>query len=126
MTTNFILYVKDQGQSTAFYQEVLDREPTLNVPGMTEFDLGDGFVLGLMPEKGIKKLLGETIDDPEKNNGSSRCELYFRADSPQKQIEKAHRAGAKILQPVIKRSWGDEVGYVKDADGHVIAFAKKL
>ena len=127
MKTNFILYIQDQNKSARFYQEILGIEPTLNVPGMTEFDLGDGSVLGLIPEKGIKKLLGEVIDDPEKNNGSSRCELYFTADNdPRIRLKKACDAGALLLKPVAKQNWGDEVGYVKDFDGHVIAFARRL
>lgn len=35
----FILYVADQARSTAFYSTLLNRAPTLNVPGMTEFEL---------------------------------------------------------------------------------------
>jgi len=35
----FILFVKDQEKSTSFYKSVLDLEPVLNVPGMTEFEL---------------------------------------------------------------------------------------
>lgn len=39
LRTHFILYVEDQGRSTEFYTRVLGREPSLNVPGMTEFEL---------------------------------------------------------------------------------------
>lgn len=124
MKTNFILYVNDQRKSAAFYRSVLNIEPSLDVPGMTEFDLGNGAILGLMPNQGIKKLLGESIDDPEKNNGSSRCELYFTVENPQKDLDRACEAGAKLLMPVTQQNWGDEAGYVKDFDGHVIAFAR--
>ncbi|MBK6476581.1 MAG: hypothetical protein IPF95_18030 [Flavobacteriales bacterium] len=36
---HFILYVQDQLRSTSFYTALLGLEPTLNVPGMTEFGL---------------------------------------------------------------------------------------
>ena len=49
------LYVEDQKRSREFYQELLMSEPVLDVPGMTEFRLSDAHILGLMPEKGIKK-----------------------------------------------------------------------
>ncbi len=58
MTAHFILYVADQERSTAFYAAVLARAPRLHVPGMTEFDLADGAVLGLMPETGVRRLPG--------------------------------------------------------------------
>ena len=61
---NIILYVADQQVSTGFYQAVLARQPDLNVPGMTEFRLSETCVLGLMPEAGIKRLLGERLPDP--------------------------------------------------------------
>jgi hypothetical protein len=44
--TQFILYVADQTAATAFWRAVLDMAPSLNVPGMTEFILGSGAVLG--------------------------------------------------------------------------------
>lgn len=40
MQAEFILYVADQARSRDFYRTVLATEPTLDVPGMTEFDLG--------------------------------------------------------------------------------------
>lgn len=35
MTAHFILYVRDQPRSEAFYSEVLAMRPRLSVPGMT-------------------------------------------------------------------------------------------
>ena len=35
----FILYIANQTKSKTFYQEVLQIEPSLDVPGMTEFKL---------------------------------------------------------------------------------------
>ena len=61
LKTNIILYVKDQEWSTDFYSHVLAMQPTLHVPGMTEFTLNEVCILGLMPESGIKKLLGAVL-----------------------------------------------------------------
>ena len=57
----FILYVSDQQASRDFFTTVLEREPVLDVPGMTEFNLLDGSSLGLMPETGIQKLLAGAL-----------------------------------------------------------------
>lgn len=60
--THFIFYVQDQARSTNFYAQVLTQTPSLNVPGMTEFVLTDGCVLGLMPiEPLFRDPLGKAI-----------------------------------------------------------------
>ncbi len=126
MKAHIILYVRDQTSSTKFYSDVLDITPTLNVPGMTEFTLNDGCVLGLMPENGIKRLLGEAIPDPASASGIPRAELYLRVDDPNTFHKRAIKCGAKELSPVDKRNWGDIAGYTLDLDGHVLAFAKAV
>ena len=59
--SHFILYVSDQRASAAFYEAVLDVRPVLDVPGMTEFRLGDESVLGLMPVESASRLLGLSL-----------------------------------------------------------------
>jgi catechol 2,3-dioxygenase-like lactoylglutathione lyase family enzyme len=117
-----ILYVSDQTRSRDFYGEVLGVEPSLDVPGMTEFDIGDA-KLGLMPTSGIKALLGDAI--PEPDSAISRCELYLVVDDPIAYAARARSAGAIELSSLQLRDWGDEVAYFVDHDSHVIAFARK-
>ncbi len=124
-TVNLILYVRDQAAATAFYRRVLG-EPSLDVPGMTEFPLGPGTVLGLMPEAGIRQLLGDAIPDPAGGAGIPRAELYLRVDDPGTYHARALQAGARELSPLTARDWGDEAAYSQDPDGHVLAFARKL
>jgi uncharacterized protein len=118
-----ILYVADQQNSTAFYEAVLDMKPTLNVPGMTEFRLSEQHILGLMPEKGIKRLLGDPLPDPAAGNGIPRAELYLRLDDPEAMFRRATQAGGQLLSPILERDWGERAGYVLDPDGHVLAFS---
>lgn len=125
MICNFILYVRDQEASTRFYKTALAQDPILNVPGMTEFRLSAESVLGLMPEKGIKRLLGSSIQDPETTNGIARAEIYLTVPKPEEFLERALGAGGKLLSNVESRNWGDKAGYVADLDGHVVAFAAK-
>lgn len=120
---HFIFYVKDQALSTAFYRAVLGIVPRLDVPGMTEFELNKGAVLGLMPETGITQLLGDKIADPASANGVPRSEIYITVDDPAAAHARALAAGARELSPLAKRSWGDSAAYCADPDGHVIAFA---
>ena len=120
-----ILYVKDQKRSKDFYSTVLQKEPVLDVPGMTEFMLTDHVKLGLIPENGIAKILSGKTPHPAEGNGIPRCELYLHVEDIETVFAAAVKAGAKEISPIQERDWGDTVGYLADFDGHVIAFAKK-
>lgn len=123
MRAHFILYVSDQARSRDFFARVLDRAPALDVPGMTEIELGSGAVLGLMPEAGITRLLGAAID-PSKLREPGRAELYLVVDDAAAYHARALAAGARELSPLALRDWGHRAAYCLDADGHVIAFAE--
>ena len=126
MTAHFILYVSDQARAAAFYRKALALDPSLDVPGMSEFRLGPDCVLGLMPEAGVRRLLAPAIRDPASAGGVPRCEVYLVVDSPRTYMERAVALGAKVLGPVAARDWGHEAGYCEDPDGHVLAFAAPI
>lgn len=120
-----VFYVADQDRATVFYTAVLAREPTLFVPGMTEFPLNEGAFLGLMPERGIKALLGDALPDPAHAGGTPRAELYLRVAGADAFHQRALERGARELSPLEKRDWGESVAYSLDLDGHVLAFAEQ-
>ena len=124
--THFILYVKDQARSTEFYSKVLAQSPSLNTPGMTEFILSENCILGLMPETGIKRLLGASLPDPARATGIPRSEIYLYVQWPTDYHQRAIEAGAFELSGLENRDWGDRVAYSLDFDGHVLAFAEKI
>ncbi|GMV34310.1 MAG: glyoxalase [Chloroflexi bacterium] len=124
--THIILYVKDQTRSAEFYSRVLNCEPSLDVPGMTEFILSETCVLGLMPEAGIKRLLGSRLPDPARAGGIPRAELYLRVENASNFHDRALTAGAYELSELADRDWGDRAAYSLDPDGHVLAFAEKI
>ncbi len=107
----FILYVKNQKKSTAFYQELLLIKPSLNVPGMTE--------------DGIAKIILERTPHPSQGNGIPRCELYLKVTDANKYIVRGTHLGGKLISEFKFRDWEDTVGYISDLDGHIIAFAEK-
>ena len=121
-----ILYVADQERSRKFYEMLLGISPDLNVPGMTEFAIADNCKLGLMPNSGIARILGEAMPHPDKGNGIPRCELYLLVEDIQSAYDNALRCGAKLISPILARDWGDNACYFADPDGHVIAFAEKI
>lgn len=122
-TTHLILYVEDQARATRFYAAALGVAPRLCAPGMTEFALPGGAVLGLMPEASIVRLLGGVLPDPAAGRGAPRAELYLLVPQPAANHARALAAGARELSPLAPRSWGHLAAYSLDPDGHVLAFA---
>jgi len=116
--------VSDQVRATAFYSKVLNQQPDLNVPGMTEFTLSETSVLGLMPEAGIVRLLGSALPRSTVSSHDSRAELYLIVPDADEVHSRALAAGATELSPPQLRDWGHRVGYSLDPDGHVLAVAR--
>jgi hypothetical protein len=121
-----ILYVADQKKSRDFYSIILQEQPSLDAPGMTEFTLAENLKLGLMPEAGIEKILLDKTPAPGSGNGIPRCELYILLENIESVFNTAIKAGAKEVSPIEDRDWGDRVGYLVDFDGHIIAFAERI
>ncbi len=126
MKVEFILYVEDQSRSKEFYKSFLQMKPLLDVPGMTEFLLTADCKLGIMPNTGIQKILNDTVPNPSLGNGIPRCELYLIIDNPEDYMQWGLQAGAKLIDEMKDRDWGDRVGYLADPDGHIIAVAEKM
>lgn len=118
-----ILYVDDQARSTAFYARVLGQEPSLNVPGMTEFTLTGESILGLMPKADIVELLAEKLPANARPEGLMRAEVYLIVDDPAAYQQRAIGAGAQNVSDLARRNWGHMAAYCLDPDGHVLAFA---
>lgn len=117
-----VFYVANQEKSKEFYKKLLKRAPVLDVPGMTEFFISQNTKLGLMPESGIYKLLGEKIINPSSANGIPRCELYIKCENPEEEILHLEKIGGTIISYAEKRNWGDIVSYGADYDGNILAF----
>ncbi|MBN1620066.1 VOC family protein [candidate division WOR-3 bacterium] len=121
-----VFYVKDQKRSAEFYKKIFRKNPDLDVPGMTEFNVFENCRIGLMPNDGIASILKEKTPHPSKGNGVPRCELYLYVDDLQFEYENAKSAGALEISPIEERDWGDRACYFMDPDGHVLAFAEKI
>lgn len=119
-----ILFVQNQEKSKQFYSALLQLEPVLDVPGMTEFSLTDDLSLGLMPEDGIMKILDNKINHPHTGSGTPRSELYLPVDDPEIYYQRLIEAGGKGISEMSLRNWGDHVAYGLDLDGHLLAFYK--
>ena len=121
-----IIYVEDQLRSKIFYEKVLGLISSLDVPGMTEFQINKFTKLGLMPEQGIAKILGDKVAQPATANGIPRFEIYLFVNDPQHSYINAINNGAKSISEAKAYNWGDIVAYCADLDGNIIAFAKTI
>lgn len=122
----FIIYAADQKKSTDFYRRLLLKEPILEVPGMTEFELASSLKLGIMPENGIAKIIAEKTQHPANGSGIPRCEIYLLLEDLQPYYERAKELGAVLVNDIAVRDWGHKVCYFSDPDGHIVAFAEEL
>lgn len=123
---HLILFVADQERSKCFYEALWKQAPGLHVPGMTEFALLNGLVLGLMPTESAARLLGGKEPLPARTQCIPRCEMYIYVDHLAQWYEHAKTCGAQVIDPPSPRDWGDLACYLTDPDGHVIALAEKL
>ena len=122
----FILYVSDQSKSTEFYRRLLNSEPSLEVPGMTEFELSNSLKLGIMPENGIAKIIEEKTQHPSRGNGIPRCEIYLLVENLNPYYDRAKALNALVVSDTENRDWGHRVCYFSDPDGHIVAIAEEI
>lgn len=125
-TAHTILFVADQARSADFYSRVLSIEPRLNVPGMTEFEISTGAVLGLMPRDSVGRLFAGMLEIVDEYDFGKSAELYLLVDEAADYFQRAIENGASEISPMSLRNWGHLAGYCLDVDGHVIAFAQVL
>ena len=108
---------------TAFYSQVLDLKPCLDVRGMTEFELSDSCFLGLWDEVSARDLLATTfsaVDAPR----VPTSELYLVVSNIAPYVRRALECGAGECSSAALRGWGHYVYYCSDPEGHVLAFAE--
>ncbi len=123
MEAFLIFFVESQETTRDFYTEVLNLQPTQDVPGMTEFTLPDGTKIGFMPNSSIRKLLGDKLPDPALAVGTPRSEIYLMVDDAARYHERAISSGAREIQALQPMPWGQDAAYSLDLDGHILAFA---
>jgi uncharacterized glyoxalase superfamily protein PhnB len=67
----------------------------------------------------------QNAPNPALGNEIPRRELYLKVDAIDVYFSRAVQAGAKTIDAIAPRDRGDNVGYLSDLDGHIIAFASK-
>lgn len=122
----FILYVENQQISRNFYKNLFQIEPTLDVAGMTEFELFNQVKLGLMPYSGIYKILQPQLPSPQTGKGIPRAELYLEVADISVYLPRIANLKVTVVSELSVRDWGAKVIYLSDPDTHIIALAEKI
>jgi len=91
-------YADDHEKAKKWYSEILGVEPYFNVPGYSEFRLGDfqhelGLIDGKYAPKNSAKEIGGAI-------------AYWHVDDLQGTLDLLISQGAKLYEPIIDRSGG--------------------
>ncbi len=111
------LAVSDLTKSVAFYKDGLGFPKLDSPPGVAFFKL-NGTWLGLSERDALAK---DTGVSPE-GDGYSGFNLAHNVASEaevDQVVNQALSAGATVVRPVQKASWGGYHGYFKDPDGHL-------
>lgn len=119
-----ILAVRDLARSRALYCAILDGwRVVVEVPPYVELESPSGMRLGLYVRAGFGQNVG-TVPVLIGESELAPSEIYLSVDDPRAYVARALAHGATLLSDVAPRAWGDEAGYVRDPDGHVVALAR--
>ena len=108
----------DAAQAIAFYKKAFGAKELLRVPGPggkighAELRIGDSRVM-LADEYREMDFLGPL------SRGGSAVHLHISMPNADKVVERAVKAGAKVVQPLEDKFYGDRTGSVQDPFGHV-------
>jgi PhnB protein len=119
------LFCRDVVAAIEFCKSTFDAVEIVRRPG------ADGTVVHAMLMIGPAMVMveaespGMTTRAPQLD-GSSPVVIYLYVEDVDKTIERAVANGAKVLSPVANQFWGDRIGWVMDASGHVWTIATRI
>ena len=112
------LACSDAARAIAFYKKAFGAKELLRIPGPggkighAELRIGDSRVM-LADEYREMDFLGPL------SRGGSAVHLHIYMPNADRVVERAVEAGAKVVQPLEDKFYGDRTGSVQDPFGHV-------
>lgn len=114
-----ILAVSELEVAAAFYRAAFGWPLRVEAPVYREFELPGGGRFGLYQQEGYERNLQHPVASVRS------AELYFSCADPASEAERLLALGARLVSPLAPRPWGDEVVYLADPDGYVLALARE-
>jgi catechol 2,3-dioxygenase-like lactoylglutathione lyase family enzyme len=118
-----IVAVRDIATAIRFYDSVFGWPREIETPVYVEYALPAGMRLGIYERESFGVNTG-IVPNLAAAGQIVSTELYLFSEEPEMVIERLTTAGARMLSPLIARSWGDEAAYFADPDGHVLVIAR--
>jgi catechol 2,3-dioxygenase-like lactoylglutathione lyase family enzyme len=118
-----ILAVRELAEARRFYLAAFGFESTVDAPVYCELAAGDGPRIGLYEREAFARNVGAAPTEIAPG-ALAPAELYLYAAAPEELLRRAVAAGGRLLDALRTRGWGDEVAYLADPDGNVIAIAR--
>ena len=118
-----ILAARDLARVRAFYRDLLGWQLEVDSPVYAELRAANGMRLGVYDEHAFARNLGRAPGAPAT---PARTELYLRCADLEDAVARAIGAGAQLVSPAAPRDWGDEVAYLLDLEGNVVALARPI
>ena len=125
MKTCFIIYVDNLEKSKLFYELLFSIKPIIDEPGMSEFELPDGSIIGIMPNSSLEKFFGKEFEQQKNRKALPQTEFYFLVEDALSLHNRAIQLGATEIREFSEMDWGDKVAYSINHDGHIFGFAEK-
>ncbi|MFT3914451.1 MAG: VOC family protein [Anaeromyxobacteraceae bacterium] len=118
-----ILAVESLPRALAFYRAAFGWEQVVDAPVYAEFRLPAGLRLGLYDRRAFAANTGRAPAATPAGE-LAPTELYLYPEDLAATLARVQAAGARTLTPLARRDWGDEVAYLADPDGNVLALAR--
>jgi predicted enzyme related to lactoylglutathione lyase len=117
-----VFAVADVARAVAFYRAAFGWKVVVDVAVFVELETPGPFRIGLYERHGFGRNTAQVpVEVP--SGAIAPVELYLRVDDLPAAVASAVSAGARVLSPASMRPWGDEVAYLADPDGNVVALA---
>lgn len=109
----FEIPVRDMAKAVRFYSEVIGR-PLHEMAGV------NGVPHGIFPSEGADAVSGALILDPKRAPGATGVTIYLGVAAVTPAVERASKAGGKVVQPLTDLGEHGTYALVADLDGNVI------
>lgn len=123
--TSVILGVDDLASARAFYDAVLGWPARIEAPVFVELGEQGAAGIGLYVRAGFAANPGAEPLAPPKS-GVTATELYLHVEDVVTAVERGLAAGGRLLSALAPRPWGEEVAYLADPDGNVVALTRSI
>ena len=119
-----ILYVRDVAASVALYERAFGQRTRFVHESGDYAELETGATVLAFASHGLAESnLGGAFRRPSGEAAGTAFEVCFVTDDVSGAYEQALRGGAETVTPPPSTPWGQDVAYVRDADGNLIELA---